>query len=1111
MRSKMKMLTSVLCTVALLVSMVTPAFAAKDGALPRKEEATLLDQILERDGFLDGIWYPWLFNGQGGHSLTGNEFMALYHGDEWARPALDEKGADIVYRSIYNLKAMGYNMMAYGGSFWGEGVVYDQNGDVLGIKEDYLVNARRLLDMCREIGMPVMWLVYFHSSDISNYYGIEAWHYITQMYANHTIADHFADRFVRPLCQMLAEYPDVVAMVAITDEPENEINDNDVGDRFDGNRSHYGTTQENVQYFVTAINNAVKEELPDMPRTVAPNTDDLSFYGSLDLDLVGRNRYDSIGLVPDMSNYMTSAPMLLTEYNHPNGGSLADDTYTMVLQTFRKNMMQKGFVGGFQWCHLPDNFDGAHYLQKRNGRSETDYRSTVYDLYYYMTDYRNEHRGVETVLDTPSLFCIDGSGKVEWIPARQATQMDLLRSDDGGNTWIKLLDNVDPARYTDADGKGVYKDTTAPKSGYMYKIVVRDGKGNEVASTPSNKAGADKAHIRELLPVSMPISDLGEDKLPRISRQQAKLLSFGALNNRPMNASDNLLLNCSFEETTGGQWNNNTFLNEYIRVVEDPTAPNGNKSLYFDTSATGEDGWYSFTVDVEPNTDYIFSTWLKGAYIADDNRAKSNLGIIDPEVGMYMVYWDLYSGYARASRRDQQIYPPSWDNEWHLRSVVFNSGEYTQITIALRGYSSKMWVDDMALFRRDQGVKYTSENLGGSVSISMNIEYDSCAPEYSLTENVTMEDRTSTYWLSDSWDNDTLSLVDSNSSHGTVLKYTGVEETRGFYYIKWIDVNPHTDYIFAADIRVLSNGGGRLMLLDDRKAGPRHIMQYDFNTDWFGEDWFHIGLAFDSDAYTRIGITIFDDGGEVLLDNIRLFEAQNGSAYRDEPSGWADDGLGWRYYENHYPAISKWINDGSGWYYLDEEGYMVTNCWKKDSVGWCYLDASGRMATNKWVTDSVGWCYVGGDGYCVTNKWVADSKGWCYLDDQGRMVTNKWIKDSVGWCYVGGDGYCVTNKWVADSKGWCYLDSNGRMVTNKWVQDSKGWCYVGGDGYCVTNQWVKDSKGWCYLDGDGRMVYSRWVDHGGKRYYINASGYMVTGKQTIGGKQYTFDASGALI
>ena len=494
LRKIMKILTSVLCAVILLVSMVTPAFAGTDNALPQQQEATLLEQILERDGFLDGIWYPWLFSGSGGFNLTANETMSLYHGDKWDQAAIDEKGADKVYRSLYNLKAMGYNMISYAGSAFGEGVVYDENFDVLGIKEDYLTNARRLLDMCREIDIPIMWTVCFHSSSMPDYYGIETWHLITQMYSNPVVTEHYAERFVRPLCKMLAEYPDVVAMVAIADEPENEINDSDVGNHFDGGRAHYGTTQEKYMNFLSAINDVVMEELPGVPRTMAANSDNLIMHGELQLDLAGRNRYDGGGSVSNVESYLVDAHMILAEYNHPNAGTLSDETYANVLINFRKNMMEKGYVGGFQWCYLPDAFDGAHYLQKKNGKNETDFRSTVYDLYYYMTDYRNEYRGVETVLDTPSIFCVNGSGTLEWIPARQATEMDLLRSTDDGKTWETLLDNVDPSAYVDKDGKGVYKDTTAPKSGYMYKIVVRDGKGNEVESAPSNKAGADRAH-----------------------------------------------------------------------------------------------------------------------------------------------------------------------------------------------------------------------------------------------------------------------------------------------------------------------------------------------------------------------------------------------------------------------------------------------------------------------------------------------------------------------------------------------------------------------------------------------------------------------------------------
>ena len=117
----------------------------------------------------------------------------------------------------------------------------------------------------------------------------------------------------------------------------------------------------------------------------------------------------------------------------------------------------------------------------------TDFRPAMFNLYHFIQDYRAEYRGEELVMDTPAMFYNAGDGKVVWIGARQATYMDLLRSDDGGKTWKKLLDNVNIMNYQDDNGKGEYIDTTAPKSGYMYKVVVRDDDGNEAESAPTNK------------------------------------------------------------------------------------------------------------------------------------------------------------------------------------------------------------------------------------------------------------------------------------------------------------------------------------------------------------------------------------------------------------------------------------------------------------------------------------------------------------------------------------------------------------------------------------------------------------------------------------------------
>ena len=98
-----KTLLSLLCALTLLVCAVPamPLVAAEtEETLPQAEGKTLLEQIIERDGLLDGVWYPWINAGQSGHNLCGNKVMAQYYSADWARVELDYYGADKVYREI---------------------------------------------------------------------------------------------------------------------------------------------------------------------------------------------------------------------------------------------------------------------------------------------------------------------------------------------------------------------------------------------------------------------------------------------------------------------------------------------------------------------------------------------------------------------------------------------------------------------------------------------------------------------------------------------------------------------------------------------------------------------------------------------------------------------------------------------------------------------------------------------------------------------------------------------------------------------------------------------------------------------------------------------------
>ncbi|MBQ4332433.1 MAG: carbohydrate binding domain-containing protein, partial [Clostridia bacterium] len=892
MTKTIRKILSVVCAIVLAVGAIAPAWSVSaQRMLPWLEEDNLLEQILQRDGYLEGVWFPWFTHDNLGHGLTGNDTMMKWAHNRWydfSSVGLDAYGAAKVYQEIYNLKAMGFNIMAYAGSAYGEGVIYDDNGDVLGIKKDYLQNVRRFLDMCRQVGMPLLWNICFHSSSVPDYYGMESWWIINAMYGDPTIADHYAERFVRPLCKVLAEYPDVIAIVALTDEIENETNDSEIGNLFSGGRAMYGTTLADIQYFVSAMNDVVKEEMPDVARTIAANNVDKARYGDLDLDLNGHNTYSSEGDCGWPEDMVANAPVFLSEYNVSSSSNYSEAEMTRRHTIYRDNMKARGLIGGFMWAWQPTSRGGPHDLLAAGTTTVTDFREFVYAIRHYAIDSRNQHRGITGALDAPSFFFNLGNGIVEWIPSRQATRMDLLSSTNGGKTWTTLLDNVPQSDYLQGF-KCVYKDRRA-NTDTIYKIVARDDAGNTVESVPSNDPEEALGFVQN------PYTSVSSLQ-PRLEAQPAEfavkgerlgLTLFADAVNRPRTPEINLIQNGSFEAASGGQWMGDTFLGAAVSVVEDSTAPDGGKSLYFNSSATKDPAWYTFTVDVEKNTDYVFSAWVKGAYLADDSRFTASIGVLNPGTRTFMVY-DSYKG--RTSMESMQIYPTAWDEEWHLRSVSFNSGNQTQISIGLYGCASRMWVDDIALFKKTQGITYKSANLMGSI-LSVLTDADYCADEDSLTENVHVDDDSSDYWQTGSgWKNGFMSIQPGKVGYGTSLKYEAINPT-GVYYIKWVDVQPNTDYVFSTDVKVLESGSGELRLMTDVKKKPTVFFESPFSQEIFGEEWNSVRTTFNSGPFTRIGIAVIDKGGAALLDNIRLFETQDAAEGDDafierEPlNGW---------------------------------------------------------------------------------------------------------------------------------------------------------------------------------------------------------------------------------
>ena len=95
-RTWIQRVISCVCVAVLLAAGLTPLTALGGTTFPWHEKQTGLEAVLERDGYLEGIWYPWFGHDNLGHGLTSNEVMVEYGGNMWSTVGLDEYGPDAI-------------------------------------------------------------------------------------------------------------------------------------------------------------------------------------------------------------------------------------------------------------------------------------------------------------------------------------------------------------------------------------------------------------------------------------------------------------------------------------------------------------------------------------------------------------------------------------------------------------------------------------------------------------------------------------------------------------------------------------------------------------------------------------------------------------------------------------------------------------------------------------------------------------------------------------------------------------------------------------------------------------------------------------------------------
>lgn len=582
------------------------------------------EQILAEDGFIYGMDYDWFpVNGAFPYHISDNHILG-------AKTTFDEY---LVELDIYNIAAMGYNAV----NIWlitdGQGLLFDDEGTVTGIDPVFLENFEKILIMCRkyDIACVPSILPHGYATNYGNGNNVERpkeiWDKYFRFYYEDEAREAFIDNAVTPLCKMMADYQDVIPICNLTIENmSSTVSDEELGILYGSER---GITWEQFKSTVNALHYAVKAEMPNV-MTSTENMGDYFFQfisNETEVDLIGQNRYNGDGNAQNPVTEYITKPTYIGEFN---GGESGFDDYSQeywgkIKLKFFPSARDLGYIGAFyfSYCSGGDQFS---FFDDISSNYES-IRSYALQMSYQINEMIKEHRGDGTSLYTPTLLYNKGNKDVYWLPGKGVSSFKLERSDDGGQTWQTVADNISIDDCSLTNGLCKYTDESI-SDGYKYcfRVTSYDGEGNSAVSEPNNAA--------ELYVPQECVLDGG----------------FETTENVPAS-----------ETSTG--WYGNGFGN-----ISDQEAHSGSYSLGgYTENASAWGSTYQY-VKVKPNTAYRITLWYKGY------MGSACMQVIDPD-GNVVTNSSAWMT-AGTPAEDEEIV-------WKEASVSFSVGDYDTIRIKI--------------------------------------------------------------------------------------------------------------------------------------------------------------------------------------------------------------------------------------------------------------------------------------------------------------------------------------------------------------------------------------------------------------------------------------------
>ncbi len=354
-------------------------------------------------------------------------------------------------------------------------------------------------------------------------------------------------------------------------------------------------------------------------------------------------------------------------------------------------------------------------------------------------------------------------------------------------------------------------------------------------------------------------------------------------------AGTNLIVGGDLETTDGAPWNTDTFLkNGVMQRVSGKAAGKNGYVLHFNPNSSALQT-ACFKVNLEPNTSYMLSFLVKGENMSNTNRGDMTFGITDADMNFLVLKTKrtgMYYDETPNSTTTRCLTPPSWDGNWHRRACVFTTGKYSEFYITVTGSVSNAWLDDIQLCRAVQAVSETTTNVFTAKVREVTTEKTYCQDKYNLVENGNIADLSGKYWNTGAYFGKIGSGISfetvENGTNALVCRKQFANPTHA-YYIKWMNVQPNTDYTFSLKLRsdsentvcgVIENSNGFYKRIIDWAAANE------------GE-WNTLGATVNSGDNTVLGFYVTEASDFTEITDIRLFNP----IYGEKPKEETDDNI----------------------------------------------------------------------------------------------------------------------------------------------------------------------------------------------------------------------------